>query len=514
MSTIPPPRRTKSKIHDELLPGVCQLKCLPLIIALFLISCSNHNQRREYEAEELLTIYEPKWFSASEKHSLEDQLGRVQPHLFFDVNPEFTEKDQLANVLITTLENSHLAYNVDLVSGQRYYSHHYCNQGDVWNQKSGTFGRPYFSIAYMPRVLDQMGDPQKIIVFGGADRIKPSLDHHFVRVRIIGGYVEETCPEANCLGRDTWNSRLVFIAVDPQDSNYSDIRDIPDFQYLQSWDKLQVTLQNLEGRNFTVDRTFPYTRVRKLIPYRESVQYFRKRSAFMSDDEVKKIQSGCHKLYDLMWKEVGEDRPEDILTRNRADLEKKLKAREALRESKKPVGKMARFRKFIKKYFTEAATCEKFVYHGNINKSAEHFWFHSYVGMYIRLHKEGSYFDCRRKTWASNIYNVNGDPVHFLPNEIDDCNDKDMDLAMEYMPNHLKSLKGVMGDFWRFIDYDTHEYGTHRKVYSWAKMTNKKFDCRPDPNQIIMEKMNVFPDDVSWKKWDPIDLEEDLKIIY
>lgn len=493
------------------------MKCLPLILVLFFISCSTEKKSRdarEYEADDLLSIYEPKWFSASEKHSLRDSEGRVQPHLFFDISPEFTEKEQLANIVVTTPENSHLSYGVDLISGQRYYAHSYCNQTDVWNQKSGTFGRPYFSLAYMPRVLDQMGEPQKVIVFGGGDRLRTSIDHHFVRVRIIGAYVEENCQELNCLGKDNWLSRLVFIAVDPKESRFSEITDIESFEKVESWDKLQATLQNMDGRNYSVDRNYPFIRVRRLIPYKEAIQLFRKRSAFLSDEEIKKIQKGCHTLYDKFWEDVGKDRDEDKVAKTQEELKKKVKIIEDLQEKKLPTGKMARFRKFIKKYFTNAATCEKFVYHGNINQNAEHFWFHSYMGMYIRLHKEGYYFDCRRKVWSENLINVNGDPVHFLPDEIDFCSTKDLDMALDYMPNHLNGMKGVLGNYYRFIDYDTHEFGTHRKTYSWVKMSTRKYECRPDPNTVIYDKINVIPEDASWKKWEVIDVADELKIIY
>ena len=489
------------------------MKCLSLFLAFFVVSCAN-KKSREYEADELLSIYEPKWFSASEKHSLRDKNGDLKPHLFFDVGPEFTEREQLANVIVTTTENSYQAYTVDLVSGQRHYAHSYCNQGDVWNKKSGTFGRPYFSIAYMPRVLDQMGDPQKVIVFGGRERLRQSLDHHFVRVRVIGGYIEESCLELNCLGRDNWNSRLVFIAVDPQDPSYSDITDIESFRKKESWDKLQATLQNMDGRNFSVDRMYPFIRVRDIIPFKEMVLLFRKRSAFMSDKEIVKIQRSCHLLYDKLWTEVGQDRPEDKKAKTQDELKAKLKVREELKEKKAPVGKMARLRPFVKKYFSELATCEKFVYHGNINRDPEHFWFHSYLGMYIRLHKEGYYFDCTRKVWAQNIYDINGNPAHYLPDEIDYCTDKDMDLAIEYMPNHLKSMKNVFGPFYRFIDYDTHEFGTHRKIYSWVKMNTRKYDCRPDPTARILEKLLISPEDAAWKRWEVIDVADELKIIY
>ncbi len=489
------------------------MKSLSLILAVFLLSCATEKSR-DYEADELLTIYEPKWFKKNKKHTILDQTGNLQPNLFFDVSPEFTEKEQLANVIVTTMENSWLAYNVDVVSGQRYYSHSYCNQPDVWKKKSGTYGRPYFSVAYMPRVLDQLGEPQKVIIFGGAERLRASLDHHYVRVRVIGGYIEENCLEVNCLGKDNWSSRLVFVAVDPQDPNYSNIKDTNSFRGLQSWEKLQPTLQNMDGRNYSIEKSYPAIRVKRLLTYRETLQFFRNRSAFMSDKEIKKIQSGCHSLYDKLWADVGIDRLEDRPARTQEELKAKLAKREELAKEKSPVGKMERFRIFIKKYFTEAATCEKFVYHGNINLDPEHFWFHSYVGMYLRLHKEGYYFDCNRKAWAENIYNINGDAVHSIQNEIDQCTDKDLDQAMEYMPNLLKSLRGVMGRYYRFIDYDNHEFGTHRKTYSWVKMNSRKYDCLPDPNAKIREMLNIFPEEVSWKRWDIVDVEKDSKIIY
>jgi hypothetical protein len=353
-----------------------------------------------------------------------------------------------------------------------------------------------------------------VLIFGGAKRMGESIDHHFVRVRMVGGYVEESCPDLNCLGRDTWTSRIVFVAVDPQDPKLGGVRDIETLQKYESWERLQPTLQNMDGRNFSIDKTYPYIRVRKLLSYNETLQTFKKRSAFMSDKEIVKIQKGCHALYDKLWTDVGADRDEDKPARNQEELKKKLKVREEIKEKKMPVGKLARFRKFVKQYFNEAVTCDKFVYHGNINQNPERFWFHSYVGMYLRLHKEGHYFDCRRKVWAENIIDVNGNPAHVLPDEIDFCSETDMDLAMEYMPNHLKAMKGIMGNFSRFIDYDTHEFGTHRKIYSWVKMNRRKYDCSSDPNELILDKLVIFPEEAAWKRWNVVDVASDMKIIY
>lgn len=97
---------------------------------------------------------------------------------------------------------------------------------------------------------------------------------------------------------------------------------------------------------------------------------------------------------------------------------------------------------------------------------------------------------------------------------IQECKDSDFDQAMEYLPNFLAGLKMTSENFYRFVDYDTHTFGTHKKLYSWVKVKAKKYDCSSDPNIQIRKEMRVFPEDISWKTRDLKDIEDEMKIIY
>lgn len=431
----------------------------------------------------------------------------------FDTTPEFKMKERMVNVVLSTPENSQHAYAIDLNSGQRYYSHTYCKQKDVWNKYSGTINRPSFSIGYMPRVLDQLGDAQKVIVWTKRPAFLDTAFTNYHKVKLIGAYVEQICPDGNCLGKNNWLSKLVFIAVDAEDRTLVDVNTLADFKNVVDWDSAKAQLENLDGRNFIGDMTYPATRVGQLIEYEDAFDYFRKRSIFLTDVELKKIQKGCHILYDRLWTEVGAERPEDKPANNAKELNEKVKLRDQLKKEKKPVGFANRFKVFTRKYYSEISTCEKFVYHGNINLDREKFWFLSYVGLYYKLHREGYFFDCRNKVWQRNVLNDQGEPVHDLKRDMEFCREQEFDQAMDYLPNFLKGLKGEK-DFYRFVDYDNHPFGTHRKMYSWVKVKSRKYDCSGDPNIAVKKELNLFPEDVSWKERNVKDYASREKIIY
>jgi hypothetical protein len=270
----------------------------------------------------------------------------------------------------------------------------------------------------------------------------------------------------------------------------------------------------MEGQNFMSHQAFPSTRIGDLIEYEDAFNYFKKRSIFLNQSELNKIQKGCHVLYDSLWREVGELRAEDKAANTKEELNLKMKLIESLKSQKIPVGFAARFRTFTKKYFKEITTCEKFVYHGNMNRNQESFWFLSYIGLYYRLHREGYHFDCRKKIWQEKTLNNQGQLISDFVRDIDFCRDEsDFDKAMQLLPNFLNSLKSHK-EFFKFIDYDNHTFGTHQKLYSWIKFQTKHFDCKNDPNQEIIKNTQVFPSDINWKNRDTEDMADKMKIIY
>lgn len=493
---------------------LCQLKSLiTTTLVLTLVSSCSWRRDDVSPTSELLQTFNNNWFKVNPNHSLRERNNEPSPHLFFDTTPEFNKRDRTANAIVTVPQGSKHAYTIDLNSGQRYYTHSYCKQKDIWNAYSGSIGRPVFSIGYIPRVLDQLGDPQKVIIWSKEKDYGESVTTNYHKVKLIGAYVEQICPDGNCLGKGNWLSKLVFIGVDADDKSLLKISNIDEFKKTFDWETSKAYLENIDGRNFIGDQMYPSTRVSQLIEYEDAFDYFKKRSIFLTDAELKKIQKGCHILYDRLWDDVGKIRPEDRGAKTVKELNEKIKLREKLKEERKPVGFAQRLRKFTKKYFNEISTCEKFVYHGNINRDPEAFWFLSHMGIYYRLHREGYYFDCRTDTWFRNVLNAEGNQLHDLKRDISMCNEADIDRAMDYLPNFLKSLKGEK-DYYRFIDYDHHTFGTHQKMYSWVKMKSSRFDCSDDPNATIKKELRVFPEDVQWKQRDVKDIADKLKIIY
>jgi hypothetical protein len=494
---------------------LCQLKSLKLFILVLLVSsCSFLNLEREKDASELLTPMKAEWFHHNQRHALYDQLGRPQSHHFFDVHPDLGKTDILINSIILTPEGSVHNFELDLASGQRYYNNSFCPQSDIWQEYNGSISEMTFSVGIIPRMLDQIGEPQKVIIFGGKEKFQKLTDTHQHRIKLVGALIEQSCPEGNCLGRDNWLSKMIFVAVDPDDKKFEKVSNIIELQKIVNWVQTKAVLENINGRNGGAGSSYPAVKVGKLINLKDAIEFYRKRSIFLSDEELNKIKHGCHSLYNKLWTEVGKARPEDQEAHSVEELNTKLKAIEALKKQGLPIGIAARFKSFVKKYFSEFSTCQKIVYAGNINEEKEQFWFLSYVGLFLRLHREGYYYDCRRNTWQKNLINSDGNPIYDIKDEIDECDEKDFDSAMGYLPNYLRTLKDSESEFFKFLDYDNHPFGTHQKLYSWVKVKTKSYDCESDPNLSIRKEIKVFPEDMSWKNWNINDIEDKMKIIY
>jgi hypothetical protein len=490
------------------------MKSLSLLVLLGVSSCAFFKSKKgDFGATELLTPMKSEWFAQNPSHALWNSQGKPQPHHFFDLNPELSRSDVFVNAIIVTPEGSDHQYGLDTTSGQRFYSHSYCSQSDIWGNYTGAISRPPYSIGAIPRLLDQTGEPQKVIIFGGARKFNSRTDFHEYRIRLVGAIIEQTCPEGNCTGKDNWVSRLVFLGIDPEDKKFDQVSDIYSLEKAINWKMVKAALENLEGRNGATGSSFPVTRIGQLIELKESMDYYKKRSIYLSQKETDKIRKSCHALYDRLWNEVGAEQPEDKPAKTVEELSAKLKLLETLKK-KRPVGFGNRFKAFAEKYGNEFGTCQRYVYAGNLNSDRDKFWFYTYASIFFKLHKEGFYFDCRTKAWQKNVLDSNGRPVFSLKRGLRECMDRDFDKAMGYLPNFLAGLKMSEGTYYRFVDYDTHTFGTHQKLYSWVKVKSKKYDCANDPNQRVRKELRVFPEDVSWKDRDIKDIEDELKIIY
>lgn len=497
-----------------MLARLCQLKSRLLVTLIVLGGCTQIPEQQTRARVELLSTMKNEWFSKNKEHGIWDQKEKAVPHLFFDVDPEFTSSDAMINTVILTPQDSAYGYQLDIVSGQRYYSHSYCPQKDIWNQYKGAISSPTYSAGVIPRFLDQMGEPQKVIVFGGAEKFNRLLNHREHRIRLVGAFIEQTCPVGNCLGKSNWNSRLVFVAVDPEDEVVGQIENSGALASKINWEKNRAVYENLDGRNSGGGISYPAVRAGNLIPFPEALEVYKKHSIVLSGPESNKIRSSCHLLYEKLWADVGVERPEDKPANTTEAVKEKIKLHNELKKQRVSVGFSNRLKVFTKKYFSEFNTCSKFVYAGNINQNPEKFWFLSYLGLYYRLHKDGYFYDCPRKSWQDNGSEAASTQVYDIKQGIESCSDQNIDHAMNTLPNFVTGLKSGERNYQKFIDYDMGKFGTHLKLYSWVKVKARKYDCRYDPNAKIIKEMRAFPEDVSWKPRHAKDKSDELEIIY
>ena len=187
-------------MKDNVLSGVmlnyfyrpCQyIKMNFLIILMALITvwgCSNIGHEVDISVQ--VDKHSPFWFVVPERFSFKDSEEKAIFHPFFDADPfenigqgpeVDSEKDvivvlppkepNLVKFYVLTPENSEFSYDFNLLSGKRILKHRYCKVGDVWKSYGRDIYRPPFTEGIIPRIIDETGNAQKIIVFGGKKKI-------------------------------------------------------------------------------------------------------------------------------------------------------------------------------------------------------------------------------------------------------------------------------------------------------------------------------------------------------
>ena len=502
MSTIPPPGHKKSRDDDVMFMRFCQLKTL-ILVGLLLNSCS---LRKKTEVEAGATP-EAKWFSANQEHALEDKSG-AKKHLFFDPASTINWSEGTIKFVALTPADSKLSYMLDLASGQPLAKHEYCEQKDIFGDYGGKVNRPPYVQGFIPKVLDQMGEPQKIIYFSQNKKLNAFEQYE---AQIVAGYVESFCPVMDC-PEGQWISRLVLVGVDPAESDLYDFK-ISKIQELLQWPKVQAHLENAEGKNFIGNNSYPRWKAGELITFNESKKYFRKRAKFFKGEELLSIRKSCHLLYDKLWKDVGEMRIEDSAAQTAAEMTRKLEVINLLKANGNPIGFNRRFEKFSQEHYKDMLTCSKFVYTGNVNYDQDKFWFLSFIKAFYLLNQQGYYYDCSHNSWRRNLLDAKGNYLYSVNDTLRECSNEQIDLAMNYMTNFIRSEKEKTSQFLRFIDYDNQGIGSHEKIYNWVMFPHTRLSCTSKKNEEFLKKVDVFVDDIKWKKRS-VGKDKDERVIY
>jgi hypothetical protein len=451
----------------------CQLFLSPFLgFILFFSGCAHLEEMQEVEKIPVV-IGIANWFNTADRFTFKDEMQDTLVHPFFDLVPISSVSDNSVNYFTVTQEDSEFAYDFDLVSGRRFKKFAYCNQNDVWRNFKSLIDRPPFTIGIVPRFLDQSNRPQKIIIFGTQENKIEENDNAIVsqRARVVGGVIEQYCEHYPCSQFNTWLSRLVLVAVDPNSSKFNDIKTFSSLRSKVDWEYAKAFLQNGDGRaiyteNHKDDK--PAYRIVNQIEARQALEYSRNKGHFYDFAQLQSLRLGCEKVYDYTWEQL------DSFILDKKD-----------RKFKKFV---YFFEDFEKNYLAQYRLCYKNVRASNINQSPERHWSLAMFELFFRLEEYGYEFSCQKGAWYESGSKKK--------QSRSDCKSEKLLLGFDVSTNILGSLSKGDRPYARYIEYDFGIGGTKEKIYSWVNVNNKKNRCSIWGKKVDIEP--AFPVDVVW----------------
>ena len=158
---------------------------LASLTMIFIVSCA------DLEVEELPVVKtEPVWFQAPTPFQWMEANGDVQLHPFYDMVPFSSAIDQSINFFPLFSPKSESFRDLDMLSGKSFKRFEFCPRDDIWRKRDGKLSQSNFTYGVVPRLLDQLGMPQNILVFGNEATYQRELLDGLTashRVRVVGG---------------------------------------------------------------------------------------------------------------------------------------------------------------------------------------------------------------------------------------------------------------------------------------------------------------------------------------
>ncbi|MBL6988562.1 MAG: hypothetical protein ISR65_02220 [Bacteriovoracaceae bacterium] len=501
------------KLMLDYILGICQYKILSCVVVTSILLAPACTLRYKRKFEDVEPI--PVWQKTEEKFSHRNEDNDFERHVFFDLLPYTDLNENQINFVPLTPVQGQYGYNLDILSGKKFKRFQYCEQNDIWDNYGSTISYPPYTAGIVPRLLDQLGRPQKIVVFGNDSYYKalPLNYNNSRRVKVIGGMVEQYCQNFPCSKNDDWASRLVLFAVDLDEKKFEKVDSLRKLWRKVDKDYVKAFMQNGEGRTvryrltsskdkfYEVQKELPVIRMVGEIDGSAALRFALTKGHFFKFDELKYLRASCHKFYDYVWDAAQKTRlPED---------------EELIRQyaSFTTLWNTIRF-----KYAKQLKMCIKFVRPSNINKNVDRHWFFAYIASVLYLEELGYVYSCSHKHWFKNPRLV-GKKYRFDPIKImRGCTTADLDNAMVGAIEKMKSLKRMNHRHYRYIAYDEGIGGSHKKIYSWVHFSGKRMSCESHQRRIsVMQKDHsdhlVFPLDVKWKAFYSSKFADELGII-
>lgn len=469
---------------------------LASLTMIFIVSCA------DLEVEELPVVKtEPVWFQAPAPFQWMEANGDVQLHPFYDMVPFSSAIDQSINFFPLFSTKSDFFRDFDMLSGKSFKRFEFCQRDDVWRKREGILSAPNFTYGVVPRLIDQLGMPQNIVVFGNEGVYQDELEKGATlshRVRVVGGVLHQFCDEYPCATEDEWRSRLVLIAVDTADKKYEKVREWEGLKEVADWPYAKSFLENLYGGTVSGEMIKPSYRVSGEIDGKKSLDAAVKKGHLFRFDEMTALKKGCHKLYDYVW-----------------DSAQLIRSFESKRVSERKDGERPKFRSFsaffsdfYKNYGQQYRTCISRVHNGTLNANISRFWFFAYFDGFFHQERLGYFFRCPEGVWSRNpIDPTTGKYFYDTKKLYSRCSSKQLDTAFESVSLFSLGNGNTGNAHIRFIEYDNGNAltGTHDRLYTWNSFTGKGYLCRSKSKIVTnvddMNKIDYFPRDIYWQRF-------------
>jgi hypothetical protein len=454
-------------------------------------------------------------------------------HGFFDFLPEQDADIRELNMVVTTPIGSPFGYEFDLYSGKLFRRHRFCPQSDAWARGRRVPTFPPVSLGFVPRLLDQAGEPQMIALFGHSRYMAPfsRATETSLRVKVIGGGLLQYCKDYPCERRERWLSRLVLIAVNPMDPNFKDIRSIDQLKKKSEWEKFVTFMENGLGKNITSAKDQPAYRFTGDINSLRAFEHAFERGYLFNFETMTSMRRSCHALYDLFWESSElvrneslnkiEQRSNALAELNRLEEEKAQTPsflfsnviKDESEKAKPPASIIPAsatrnypvfFNYFFENYGREFKACRRFVRDSNQRLNPERHWYFAFVHAYLHLEDEGMVFLCSKRAWFENLYRTDGTRLFDPKLERANCLASQFDAAFDSALTVLSTRRRTFRPHYRYLEFDGFSGGSHQTLYSWVYDNGKRLSC----DRSLETEHAIFPPDISWKPFYNDELEK------
>ncbi|GAB4407267.1 MAG: hypothetical protein OHK0056_07310 [Bacteriovoracaceae bacterium] len=491
------------------------------------LACSTKKVDEAPKVAPITVNAKPVWFNAPERFRYVNQQYDIETHAFFDLAPlEDKNKYELNYFLLTPID-SEFGYDFNLKSGQPFKRFHYCAQNDVWKTYPGKIEYPPYAEGIVPRVLDQFSRPMRVLVFGNpAYFVTEKRDQAYSqRTRIIGGVVQQFCPNYPCSGREKWTSTMVMVGVVPFDPEMKDVTNIEQLKKKTNWGLVKAFMENGHGRKLGPPRDEPVYRIISEVDAESAWKFSFEKGHVFDIKEMNSIRSSCYRLYDAIWFGAKKSRAateKKVMTK--AELQKRAEEiiemkndmsrmtvirdtyrdrdEEKLSELEKVEKRELKFGDFFKYIYFEYGkrlhTCFEYVRPANIRLDSERHWFFTYLEAFIKLDFLGHHYLCSRKAWVENPLLTNG-RRSYSSQSYRNCTGEELDLAFDGAITFLTGLGRSDREHYRYVEYDSGIGGSHKRIYSWVFDDGKKLRCPSDFKTAT--PLGYFPSDIRWNNY-------------